>query len=148
MTASQFLHSGAYDTAVVVGADALSRWVDWSDRNTCILFGDGAGAVVLRASAGGGSAGVGPGLLGFAMHSNGADQPQLCLPYQGSKRAIGRGSLEGAPDAQEASAGSYGAITMNGKAVYSFATREVSSSLGRAAATRRVAVTLLPATTL
>ena len=43
VTASQFLHTGAFKNAVVVGGDALSRWVDWEDRNTCILFGDGAG---------------------------------------------------------------------------------------------------------
>lgn len=50
-TASQFLHNGAYKTAIVIGADALSRWVDWTDRNTCVLFGDGAGAVVMQAAA-------------------------------------------------------------------------------------------------
>jgi 3-oxoacyl-[acyl-carrier-protein] synthase III len=48
VTASQFLTTGTYKKALVLGADALSRWVDWEDRNTCILFGDGAGAVVLE----------------------------------------------------------------------------------------------------
>ena len=67
-TASQFLHNGAYNTAVVIGADALSRWVDWGDRNTCVLFGDGAGAAVLRRAAEGEESGV----LGYEMHSNGA----------------------------------------------------------------------------
>tara|TARA_B110000971_G_scaffold165033_1_gene168985 strand:- start:1 stop:378 length:378 start_codon:yes stop_codon:yes gene_type:complete len=47
VTAGQFLTNNKM-TAVVVGADALTRWVDWDDRNSCILFGDGAGAVVLQ----------------------------------------------------------------------------------------------------
>lgn len=75
-TAAQFLHTGAYSTALVVGADALSRWVDWDDRNTCVLFGDGAGAVVMRASPPGEG-----GLLGFEMHSNGAGRDDLNLGY-------------------------------------------------------------------
>ncbi len=54
----------------MIGADALSRWVDWDDRNTCILFGDGAGAMVLEAAEGEDAA----GLLGkhccFSCHSN------------------------------------------------------------------------------
>lgn len=50
--------------ALVIGADSLSRWVDWDDRNTCILFGDGAGALVLETS-------DVVGLLGYAGHSNG-----------------------------------------------------------------------------
>jgi 3-oxoacyl-[acyl-carrier-protein] synthase-3 len=103
VTGAQFLESGTYKTAVIVGSDALSRWVDWSDRNVCVLFGDGAGAVVLQACAPGDA----PSLLGFAMHSNGADQPQLCLPYSGEPKAIGRD--------QEGTVGAYGDITMNGK---------------------------------
>lgn len=50
ITAEQFLRTGAFKRAVVVGADALSRVMDWTDRNTCVLFGDAAGAVVLEAS--------------------------------------------------------------------------------------------------
>src|SRR5574340_631982 len=47
-TADRFVASGAVGNALVVGADALTRITDWTDRNTCILFGDGAGAIVLR----------------------------------------------------------------------------------------------------
>jgi 3-oxoacyl-[acyl-carrier-protein] synthase-3 len=50
VTASQFLNSGAYKKVLVIGADALTRFIDWTDRGTCILFGDGAGAVVLEAT--------------------------------------------------------------------------------------------------
>ena len=73
-TASQFLHTGAYETALVIGGDALSRWVNWEDRNTCVLFGDGAGAVVLKAAASDADSGV----LGFEMHSNGAHAISAC----------------------------------------------------------------------
>jgi 3-oxoacyl-[acyl-carrier-protein] synthase-3 len=118
VTGSQFVHSGAYKTVVVVGADALTRWVDWTDRNICVLFGDGAGAVVLRETVGPAAA---PGLLGFAIHSNGADQHQLCLPYKGAARAIGNG--------QETTTGAYAPMTMNGREVYKFATREVPEVL-------------------
>jgi len=48
-TAGALLESGAYDNALVIGADSLTKWVDWTDRSTCVLFGDGAGAVVLKA---------------------------------------------------------------------------------------------------
>lgn len=67
VTGSQFLNSGTYKNVLVIGADALSRWVDWSDRNVCILFGDGAGAVLLQAADSESEAGV----LGFELHSNG-----------------------------------------------------------------------------
>ncbi len=46
VTAAQYLGSGAMKRAVVIGADQLSKWVDWDDRKTCVLFGDGAGAVI------------------------------------------------------------------------------------------------------
>lgn len=49
MTAWQYIATGFYDNVLVIGAEALSKLVDWTDRNTCILFGDGAGAVVLKA---------------------------------------------------------------------------------------------------
>lgn len=75
VTAGQFLHNSGntVNNAIVVGADALTRWVDWDDRNTCILFGDGAGAMVLTAS-------EETGILGGAAHSNGEGSKDLnCL---------------------------------------------------------------------
>jgi 3-oxoacyl-[acyl-carrier-protein] synthase-3 len=70
VTAGQFLSTPGtkFKNAIVIGADALSRWVDWDDRNSCILFGDGAGAMVLTNE---GMEDSKPGLLGFAVHSNG-----------------------------------------------------------------------------
>jgi 3-oxoacyl-[acyl-carrier-protein] synthase-3 len=63
LTAGKFL-TGTNKKALVIGADALSRWVDWNDRNVCILFGDGAAAMVVEGS-------ETSGVLGYAMHSNG-----------------------------------------------------------------------------
>jgi 3-oxoacyl-[acyl-carrier-protein] synthase-3 len=71
VTAGKFLDKPK-NKALVIGADALSRWVDWDDRNTCILFGDGAGAMVLEAS-------ETPGVLGYAAHSNGNGYFELKL---------------------------------------------------------------------
>ena len=77
-TASQFLHnSPSMKRALVIGADALSRWVDWDDRNTCILFGDAAGAMILERDE------TNPGVLGFAAHSNGLGRCDLNLAYVG-----------------------------------------------------------------
>ena len=69
-TATQFINAGVYERVLVVGAEVLSRIIDWSDRTTCVLFGDGAGAVVLEKGESGGvgsfvlrSDGTGAGLL-------------------------------------------------------------------------------------
>merc|ERR1719181_2379283 len=112
-TASQFLHNGAYKTAVVVGADALSRWVDWSDRNTCVLFGDGAGAVVLQKAEEGEDAGV----LGYEMHSDGSGRCNLNLAYNGAEEKLG--------EVTTVTNGAYTPIYMNGKEVFKFATTRV-----------------------
>ena len=75
VTAGQFLSNGSAQNALVLGADALTRWVDWEDRNSCILFGDGAGAMVLSNGDGDGEDGF--GVLGYAMHSNGGGYADL-----------------------------------------------------------------------
>ncbi len=68
--ADALLTSGAYRTALVIGAETFSRLLDWEDRATCVLFGDGAGAVVLRAETGSGSASD-QGILASRLHSDG-----------------------------------------------------------------------------
>ena len=75
-TAGKFLSAPGTKTknVLVIGADALSRWVDWDNRNVCILFGDGAGAMVMTNEGGDDEA---PGILGFSAHSNGAGMPDL-----------------------------------------------------------------------
>eukprot|EP00611_Tribonema_gayanum_P016391 TRINITY_DN2855_c0_g1_i4.p1 TRINITY_DN2855_c0_g1~~TRINITY_DN2855_c0_g1_i4.p1 ORF type:complete len:316 (-),score=100.87 TRINITY_DN2855_c0_g1_i4:98-1045(-) len=117
VTASQFLTTGTYKRALVLGADALSRWVEWDDRNTCILFGDGAGAVVIEACEEADS-----GVLGFALHSDGGGHESLKLGYKGTKETpLGGG--------KSVTTGQYAAISMNGREVYKFATREVPAVL-------------------
>lgn len=72
--ADKFIRTGAARCAVVVGAETLSRIVDWTDRTTCILFGDGAGAVVLEAS-------DEPGILSTHLHADGSYENLLTVPY-------------------------------------------------------------------
>jgi 3-oxoacyl-[acyl-carrier-protein] synthase-3 len=81
-TASQIVGSGAHDHALVVGADIMSSIIDYKDRATCVIFGDGAGAVVVSAAAG-----DGPGrILDFEHEIDGSGGPALCMPAGGSLR--------------------------------------------------------------
>jgi 3-oxoacyl-[acyl-carrier-protein] synthase-3 len=111
VTASQFIYTGVYKTVVVIGADVLSRWVDWSDRTTCILFGDGAGAVVCQATD------EGDRLLGFEMYSDGTQNHCLNLGFAGEMQPI--------LDEIRVQKGGYQPITMNGREVYRFAVAKV-----------------------
>lgn len=80
-TASQFVASGAHDHALVVGADVMSSIIDYQDRSTCVLFGDGAGAVVVS------PAGEGDGhILDFEHEIDGSGGAALCMPAGGSLR--------------------------------------------------------------
>jgi 3-oxoacyl-[acyl-carrier-protein] synthase-3 len=72
--ADKFIRTGAARCAVVVGAETLSKIVDWTDRTTCILFGDGAGAVILEAS-------DEPGILSTHLHADGSYESLLTVPY-------------------------------------------------------------------
>ena len=71
--ADQFIRNGTANTALVVGAETMSRIVDWSDRSTCVLFGDGAGAVILQAS-------EEPGILSSHLHADGSYKDLLTVP--------------------------------------------------------------------
>lgn len=114
VTGAQFIRSGAYRTVLVIGADVLSRWTDWSDRRTCVLFGDGAGAVVLQAS-------EIDQLLGFEMRSDGSLNGCLTLAYQAENQSL----LSGVEVAQ----GTYQPVAMNGQEVYRFAVKRVPEIL-------------------
>jgi 3-oxoacyl-[acyl-carrier-protein] synthase-3 len=72
-TADQYMRSGQYRNALVVGAEIYSRILDWSDRSTCVLFGDGAGAVVLQRSGA-------PGILSSHLHADGSYVDMLSVP--------------------------------------------------------------------
>ncbi|MBC8015507.1 MAG: ketoacyl-ACP synthase III, partial [Sporomusaceae bacterium] len=79
VTGSQFIQSGLYKKILVIGAEALSKILDWSDRNTCVLFGDGAGAVVL------GEVPAGYGILGVELGADGSGGDTLKVPAGGSR---------------------------------------------------------------
>ncbi len=117
VTASQFIRTGVYQTVLLIGADILSRWVDWSDRTTCILFGDGAGAVILQAD-------ECDRLLGFEIRSDGKQNHSLNLSYHPQQTEI----LPGITVAQ----GNYHPIRMNGKEIYRFAVQKVPEVIEKA----------------
>ena len=71
--ADKFIKSGSHKTALVIGAETMSRTVDWNDRTTCVLFGDGAGAVILEAS-------DEPGILSTHLHADGKYKDLLTIP--------------------------------------------------------------------
>ena len=84
----QFIESGAYKTVLIVAADKLSTITDWKDRNTCVLFGDGAGAAVLRSSDGV------RGILSTSLGSNGEQSGLLYMPGGGSQNPASAKSVE------------------------------------------------------
>ena len=98
--ADKFIRSGSHKRALVVGCEVFSRILDWSDRATCVLFGDGAGAVVVEAS-------ERPGILSTALHADGAHHGILSVPG-----SICRGQVTGDPF-----------LRMDGQAVFKFAVR-------------------------
>ncbi len=110
--ASSAIRSGSVNTVLVIGAETLSRFVDWADRNTCILFGDGAGAFVLQASEEPG------GVLSAVMRSDGSGAELLTLAAGGSKLPA---SLTTVQNGQHY-------IRMNGREVFRFATRVMTQS--------------------
>eukprot|EP00931_Biecheleriopsis_adriatica_P054838 TRINITY_DN32309_c0_g1_i1.p1 TRINITY_DN32309_c0_g1~~TRINITY_DN32309_c0_g1_i1.p1 ORF type:complete len:466 (+),score=95.49 TRINITY_DN32309_c0_g1_i1:82-1398(+) len=115
-TAAQYVRSGAYKSAVVVGADCLSRWVDWSDRGTCVLFGDGAGAVVITATEPENDA-----LIGFQMGSDGNGACHLGVKVDNEPVTLGGGN--------EGGSAKFSKLGMNGKEVFRFATSRVPKTL-------------------
>jgi len=117
ITTAQYLAAGSVSRALVIGADQLSRWVDWDDRRTCVLFGDGAAAVAVEACPAAQS-----GLLGFRMRSDGSRNACLTLAQTDDHAAL----LDGV----SAQRGGFAPIQMNGQEVYKFAVREVPAILG------------------
>jgi len=111
--AAQAIRSGSIRNALVIGTENLSRFVDWEDRKTCILFGDGAGAFVLQASD------LPGGVLSAVMHSDGSGADLLSLPGGGSRYPASEQTLREGRHF----------IHMDGREVFRFATRV----MGRAA---------------
>ncbi len=99
-TADNFIRSGSHKKALVVGAEVFSRILDWNDRGTCVLFGDGAGAVVLAADSK-------PGIHASVLHADGSQVDLLSVPGN-----VSGGCIVGSPFLQ-----------MNGQGVFKFAVR-------------------------
>ncbi|MDJ0742449.1 MAG: beta-ketoacyl-ACP synthase 3 [Xenococcaceae cyanobacterium MO_167.B27] len=118
ITAAQYIRTGMYYNVVVIGADVLSRWVDWSDRSTCVLFGDGAGAVVCQGTT------DRDRLIAGAMYSDGSQNNCLNLLYESQSQSL--------VEDITVQSGTYQPITMNGKEVYRFAVAKVPESLEKA----------------
>jgi 3-oxoacyl-[acyl-carrier-protein] synthase-3 len=104
-TADAFIKSGQYRKALVVGAEVFSRILDWNDRGTCVLFGDGAGAVVL-------AAGSQPGIHASRLRADGSHAGMLSVPGN-----VCGGAIVGSPFLQ-----------MNGQAVFKFAVKVLEES--------------------
>jgi 3-oxoacyl-[acyl-carrier-protein] synthase-3 len=107
--ADSFIRTGQINNALVVGSDALSRLLNWQDRGTCILFGDGAGAVVL------GAAQNGSGILSTRLRTDGSYVKTLYVPAGGSLK----------PATRETVQRNEHTITMNGKEVFKIAVRSM-----------------------
>jgi len=103
--ADNFLKSGSAKRALVVGAEVFSRILDWNDRGTCVLFGDGAGAVVL-------TAGTKPGIHASVLHADGSQAGMLSVPGN-----VSRGGIIGSPFLQ-----------MDGQGVFKLAVKVLEES--------------------
>lgn len=117
--ANQFIQSGVYKNVLVVGAEILSRGIDWTDRNTCVLFGDGAGAVILSAS-------NEPGIIAADLYAQGAHKDILSLP-----------NLVTAPPKDD-SVTRY--VSMNGRAVFRLASTFVEQAMTKSINDNKITV--------
>jgi 3-oxoacyl-[acyl-carrier-protein] synthase-3 len=99
-TADKFIRAGSAQCALVIGSEVFSRILNFKDRSTCVLFGDGAGAVVLKAS-------TEPGILSTHLHADGSHRGALCAPG-----TVEAGAIRGSP-----------MLEMDGGAVYKFAVK-------------------------
>ncbi len=122
--AAQTIGSGAQRNVLVIGAETLSRIVDWSDRNTCVLFGDGAGAVVLQAVEGEG------GILSSHLGADGSGADLLVVPGGGSRHPAGPTTYH---DGEHF-------IHMDGREVYRFATRIIAKASREALEAARLSI--------
>ncbi len=116
VTGSQFIETGNYRNVLVIGAEALSRFLNFKDRTTCVLFGDGAGAVVLQANA------TPAGVLSFVLNAQGSGADLIRVPAGGSAQPGG---------AKVLTESDY-YIHMNGGEVYQFAVRTMSEDAANA----------------
>ena len=109
-TAYAYIEAGIYENALVVGSEVLSKIIDWTDRGTCVLFGDGAGAVLVERS-------EQPGILGFVQHSDGTKGEVLTCGSRQLKNPYVSMPL------------SDPFVKMDGREVFAFAVRQVPASI-------------------
>lgn len=130
--ASQFIETGVYKKVLVVGAETLSKFVNWKDRNTCIIFADGAGAAVF------GAVEDGYGMLSFDLGADGSGAETIEIPGGGSRH----------PADQETIDNHMHCLHMNGKGTFRFAVKAMGStvvkSLERAGLTKEDIDYLIP----
>lgn len=112
--AAQYIQTGAVKRALVVGVELLTRIIDWEDRNSCVLFGDAAGAMVL-----GPSEDPDRGVLSTHLHTDGAQTDILCIRGGGSKH----------PMSEEVLKQKLHKVSMNGREVYKFAVRSLTDAV-------------------
>lgn len=113
VTASQFIENGLYEKALVVGVETLSPAVDWTDRATCVLFGDGGAAVLLEASD------QPTGVLSCELGSDGSDWDALIAPGYGTAK----------PFCEEVLRNREHYLRMDGRRIFKFATRKMTESV-------------------
>jgi len=112
-TADNFLKAGQFQRALVIGSETFSRILDWDDRGTCVLFGDGAGAVVLEAQPGRGDQ-IDRGVLGAYLHADGRYKEMLYV--------------DGGPSSTQ----TVGRLRMQGREVFRFAVNKIASVIDEA----------------
>ncbi len=115
--ADSMIRTGVYRRALVIGAEIFSRILDWNDRTTCVLFGDGAGAVVLEAA-------DGPGIIAARLHADGSQSRVLCTAGR-----VAQGAVQGDPF-----------LRMDGQAVFKLAVNVLDSSAREVLADARMGV--------
>lgn len=111
--AAQFIETGVYKKALVIGAETLSKYINWEDRNTCVLFGDGAGAAVL------GQVEEGYGILSFDLGSDGSGGDAIQIPSSGSLMPVSKESIDQ----------KLNLIHMNGRDVFKFAVKAMGKTV-------------------
>ena len=116
ITASTYINAGLFKRVLVVGVEVLSRVVNWEDRNTCVLFGDGAGAAVLS------TVDEGYGMLGMEMGADGTGGMHLCIPSGGTAL----------PATNERREEGLTFVHMNGQEVYKFAVKTMGKTVLKA----------------
>lgn len=115
--ADKFIKSGVYKNAIVIGAEVLSKTIDWSDRATCVLFGDGAGGVFIKADKNKNS------IIAEDLHSDGSNYKCLTSSKINFKTPFSADTSEGASEEKE----NY--LKMNGREVFNFAVKKVPISI-------------------